>query len=94
MTHASEVTEIYEAMILMAARNDVGSHRWVVHLLSAMIDYSECQELKEVADPLIDAMEKIAPILATTKMRGLPFKPVESSKSGEVYNNVVYLYGK
>ncbi len=94
MTHTPEVADICETMILMAACEDVGSHRWMIHLLSAMIEYSEGRELKEVADPLIDAIEKIAPILATPGMRHFPIHPIKPVKTGKEYENIVYLHAK
>ena len=39
-------------------------HRWLSGLLADMIKYSEENQLDEVSGALIEAMEKIAPVLA------------------------------
>ncbi|MEX1662146.1 hypothetical protein AB4874_10865 [Thioclava sp. 15-R06ZXC-3] len=66
---------------------DREAHRWIIHSLAEIIEYSEAHELHEVAKPLITAIEEISPFLAGMTLReGLVssddgrHNPKESSK--------------
>ncbi len=63
MTTLTKFLDVRAAMARLTESKDAESHRWIVHVLAEMIEYSEAYGLEDVAGPLIVAIEKISPSL-------------------------------
>ena len=73
----------------LVSSKDVETHRWIVHILAEMIEYSEKNKLHDVADSLITAIEKISPSLIGVKNTCEPLLIGDRACSEQGVENVI-----
>lgn len=72
MTVYSKFPKPYAAAERIDTSSELASHQWIVRILAEIVEYSEAHRLDAVADPLIAAIEEIAPALASGKVADEP----------------------